>query len=219
MQFYFSFDPNADPMELLELIAAYFTEQGFPAEKTFDRGEHGLFIRQKLCINTDSDPEDSESRRSFADFLKRDYGIRTGIELNGQLYSLCSEQEFCDMVQYLLAHVKGDVFLYSEWDDMILVRCGEKLTIREDWQQYFSCPEAPYGRHFQHPPERSAGGTGQYIRYRHERPADGAGACWFGARGNRQSAAADHLAGGAEAQRGRVQRVQPFGYAVERRQL
>ena len=133
MQFYFSFDPNADPMELLELIAAYFTEQGFPAEKTFDRGEHGLFIRQKLCINTDS-----ESRRSFADFLKRDYGIRTGIELNGQLYSLCSEQEFCDMVQYLLAHVKGDVFLYSEWDDMILVRCGEKLTIREEWQQYFS---------------------------------------------------------------------------------
>ena len=138
MQFYLNFDPDTDPMLVLALIAGFFEGLGFPAEDTCFRGENGLFICQKLCIDTDTDPKDAESRREFADCLNRDYGIRTGTELDGQLYTLCSNQEFCDMIRHLLANVKGDVYIFSEWYDMILVRCGEKLTIHEEWQQYFT---------------------------------------------------------------------------------
>ena len=83
MQFFLYADIEA--AVLLQWVIAYCEENGLKTELTED--EHGAhFWCPRFVLGLYADAEEAESRREFADFLLRDYGVtvRADADLDGQ---------------------------------------------------------------------------------------------------------------------------------------
>lgn len=135
MQFFLYFWYEGEPAELVGMIAAYFEECGYPCRETPEPG----LVCGKLWIDVDMDPEDAQSRREYAEEMQAVYGVRQNFEMNGQLYSSCSETEFAAFIRWLQAKLPGDFFLGSEWEECILYRISgaPPQIVSEEWQPYF----------------------------------------------------------------------------------
>lgn len=137
MQFYIN--AELDAAILMQWVIDWCTENGL--ETVREEQAHGTRLRCPLfALCRDADPEDAQSRREFAEYLLHDYGITvsTAADLNGQLYSSCSNEQFSDLIRYLLGRFGGDFFLWGEFDAWILCRKKGGISVADDWKKVFS---------------------------------------------------------------------------------
>ena len=147
MQFYLYAD--ADAAEVLAWLAAYCTENGLPTELTEDAHATDFWC-PRFVLGLYADPEEAQSRREFADFLLRDYGVtvRADAELDGQYSPAgCSEAQFADIIRYLLGKFDGDFFLFSEFYEWIVYRRDGTVFVHEEWAALFSDEPESCNRH------------------------------------------------------------------------
>lgn len=79
-------------------------------------------------------PEDNS--REYFEYLKEEYNVVVNNEISFQLYPGCSEELFSRFIAYLLESMKGDMFLSSECDELILLRNSEMFISKESWKGY-----------------------------------------------------------------------------------
>ena len=137
MQFYINAD--LDAAILMQWVIDWCAENGLGTE--LEEQAHRTELRcPRFALSRDADPDDAQSRREFAEYLRRDYGVTvsTAADLDGQLYSSCSDAQFADLIGYLLGKFGGDFFLWGEFDAWILCRKNGAISVADDWKELFS---------------------------------------------------------------------------------
>lgn len=129
--FLYLFFPGS-PWELANLVVSFLEKNNIMREEV-EQDEKLITVCSQWFVAWISL---KDNKGKFLEWLREDYQVVVNNHIYIQLYPGCDERMFSKFVAYLLANVEGDFYLYSEWDELILLRNHELRVEKERWKGY-----------------------------------------------------------------------------------
>lgn len=123
---------TGSPWDLADLIISFYKKNHIKYKEAYREHETITALGEWFVAWIESE----EYPDNFLGYLEEEYNVAVNNHIYFQLYPGCNEELFSGFIAYLLANVKGDFFLNSECDELILLRNSKLYIENEAWKKY-----------------------------------------------------------------------------------